>query len=153
MNIVVVCRGQAVPCIVRKIGPTHRHMSTQRATTNEAVEADDEYDPYGVVPDSFVEEMNEHAGETISTIPAALDVAERLPSTTDNRDRRRCPSCRGYAIQHKTAMSRRENQKPGSWKCPCGHHFNTPLPSLNECDAAADELARLVEFLETGSPE
>lgn len=128
-------------------------MSTQRATTNEAVEADDEYDPYGVVPDSFVEKMNEHAGETISTIPAALDVAERLPSSTDVRDMKRCRRCRGNSVRKKTAMSRRENQKPGSWKCVCGHHFDKPLPPLNECNAADDELARLVEFLETGSPE
>ena len=41
-----------------------------------------DHDPYNVVPDGFVDAWNSQTSETVTTIPEALAVAERAPSST-----------------------------------------------------------------------
>jgi len=106
-----------------------------------------DHDPHDLVPDDFVRAWNSQTTETVTTIPEALAVAERAPSSTDHGELRRCPSCESVTVTSKTARVERENQKDGALKCAaCGAHFSDPLPSkeaeLNHSQATLSEVTR-----------
>jgi len=89
-----------------------------------------DHDPHNLVPSGFVDAWNSQTSETVTTIPEALAVAERAPSSTPHGELRRCPSCESVTVTSKTAIVERENQEPGAHKCAaCGAHFDEPLAS------------------------
>jgi len=89
-----------------------------------------DHDPHGIVPSDFVRAWNSQTSETVTTIPEALAVAERAPSSTPHGELRRCPECSSVSVSSKTAIVERENTKEGTHKCSaCGAHFDEPLPS------------------------
>lgn len=85
---------------------------------------DSEYDPYGVVPESFLDDYD------ADTIPEALETAERRPSTTDPDDLSRCPECGSTQIKRKVAHDHSDRQ-PGNWRCTCcWRHFDDPAHGM-----------------------
>jgi len=57
-------------------------------------------DPYGIVPDSFVDDWD------ADSIAEALAKAEAAPSTTDPRAQQRCPDCLGARFRRCAAPRR-----------------------------------------------
>lgn len=90
-------------------------------------------DPYGVVPDEFVETFDN------------FEEAERQPSTTDRGDLTRCRYCKSTNITPKPGSAvagECGHRKPGGWRCcnsDCGKHFSKPLPPANEVDETGGE--------------
>jgi DNA-binding transcriptional regulator YiaG len=85
--------------------------------------------PEEVIPDTFPEEWD------ADTVEGALEKAEKAPSTTPGREKKRCPAegCLSTKIQLKTGVGTRKNEKKERYKCNhCSFHTNNPLPPRAE---------------------
>lgn len=81
-----------------------------------------EYDPHGIVPDDFCRVWG------AATIPEALAIAERAPSSTPESAQRLCPECESVKVQRKCQSMDMSTQKDGAYKCDsCKAHFDSPL--------------------------
>jgi len=106
-------------------------MSAKRPTPDpEFVDdrhGDDERDPYGIVPDGFVERWG------ASSIDEALRKAEQAPSTTPDGEMRRCPDCGSVKIVSKPGHKEMPNKRDEPLKCgECGAHLSSAAPSREE---------------------
>ena len=82
-------------------------------------------DPYGIVPDDFVQNWG---GPEVTTIAGALRVAEQAPSTTDPAEMDRCPECGSVKLRSKPGATQ-ANSREGSTQCVrCKAHLTDPLP-------------------------
>ena len=90
-------------------------------------------DPYGIVPDGFVERFDD-----AETIAGALEAAKRAPSTTDINSRATCAreGCDSVRIkQAQDTVARQPNRKGSAYRClTCGHRFDTPEPPRSETE-------------------
>jgi len=109
-----------------------------------------EPDPLGIVPEGFVANWRDAAAETtlsdalgeswapmraddVTSLSDALAVAERAPSTTDERDMDRCRYCGSVKISRLDPTAPQESQREGVWVCNhCDETFDTPLPARSE---------------------
>ena len=99
-------------------------MSAKRASTER------ERDPHGVIPDSFLERY-----PAADSIREALRMAEREAAADrfELESRERCPECESTRLRKKhESVADQPNRREGAYKCANGHHFDTPLPSVNE---------------------
>ena len=99
-------------------------MSTQRPAAFVTPDPDDP-DPYDIVPDDFVDRF-----EGAETIPEALAAAARQPSTTDARDKRRCPECLQCKVRRRRDFTN-QTDIDDDWKCKeteCCATFDRPVP-------------------------
>jgi len=109
-------------------------MSAKRATPDpdfiDDRHGDDDADPYGIVPDGFVERWG------ASSIDEALRKAEEAPSTTPDGEMRRCPNpdCGSIKVIAKPGHKPMPNKREESdFKCgECGFHFSDPAPSRED---------------------
>ena len=88
-------------------------------------------DPYGIVPEGFVERY-----DGASTIAEALRMAERETSKTDPDEFSRCPDpdCGSIRLRKKAGSVEMEHRKDTAMKCTsCGLHFDDPAPSREDC--------------------
>lgn len=89
-----------------------------------AVDDSDEYDPYGIIPDGFVERFPD-----ADTVPEALRAAEKAPSTTDYSAQPRCRHCGSIRIVEKTGWTSSPIRLDAPLKCDgCGSHMAETLP-------------------------
>ena len=95
---------------------TTRHPPTDGRTPDR--------DPHGIIPDGFLDAYG------ASTIPEALDKAERAPSTTNPHTQPRCPDCGSIKCIPKPGHHEMDAKKDTKFSCgECGHHFDQPAPS------------------------
>jgi len=94
-----------------------------------------EHDPHDIIPDGFLEAYG------ASTIPEALDKAERAPSTTNPHTQPRCPDCGSIKCIPKPGHRELPAKLDTNFSCgECGHHFDEPAPSkLDELKQRAAE--------------
>ena len=89
-----------------------------------AVDSKRDRDPHDIIPDGFL------AAYGASTIPEALDKAERAPSTTNPHTQPRCPDCGSIKCIPKPGHHEMDAKKDTKFSCgECGHHFDQPAPS------------------------
>lgn len=104
------------------------------------------HDPHDLVPDNFVQAWNRQTDATVTTIPEALAVAERAPSSTPHGEFRRCPECQSVKVRHKCGSREIPNERDGEFKCEeCGEHFSNPGESRE--DAMPGEQATFREVM------
>lgn len=90
---------------------------------------DTDHDPHDIIPDGFCEAYGEE------TIPAAIEAAERAPSTTDIETRKRCPVCFTTRLRPKpNGYTDSPNKIEAKYKCNNAHHFDDPWPPAAEID-------------------
>jgi DNA-binding transcriptional regulator YiaG len=89
-------------------------------------------DPFDIVPDDFTDAWD------ASSIPDALERAERGKSTTPASDQPRCPVCKSIRIKTKTATVKQSNQIDTPYRCINSHHFRTPLEPASQDDVVSD---------------
>lgn len=86
-------------------------------------------DPYGIVPDGFVERSS------ATTIAGALKEAEQADTKTHAREFPRCPNedCHSIRIRKKPGHRTMDHKKDGAYKCTnCHEHFSEPAPPREE---------------------
>ena len=87
----------------------------------------DEHDPYGIVPDSFVDDYD------AETFEEALRKAEEATTTTPDSEQPRCPDCGSKHIIQKNSRKPCHNRIETNWKClksNCLHHFDEPADPI-----------------------
>lgn len=86
-------------------------------------------DPHDIIPDGFLEAYN------ATSIPEALDKAERAPSTTNPYTQPRCPDpdCGSIKVIPKPGHRELPDKLDTNFSCgECGAHFDEPAPSKLE---------------------
>jgi len=100
-------------------------MSAQHAPHD--AEAPEPVDPYGIVPEGFLDDWN------ADSIADALQNAEAAPSTTDQRQQRRCPNCLAARLTPLT-----DDYSDGEWACTeCHARPAAVLPSQADAERQA----------------
>lgn len=92
--------------------------------------ADDWHDPHDLIPETFKREYR-----SFESVRDALEHQERLPSSTPEAARARCPDCGSTSITpHNTAPD--GGPAPADWKCTeCKTWFDDPeKPTMNDYD-------------------
>ena len=108
-------------------------MSTDREFVDDRYDAPDDPDPYGIVPNDFIQNWG---GPEVTTIAGALRVAEQAPSTTDPAEMDRCPECGSVKLRSKPGATQ-ANSREGSTQCVrCKAHLTDPLPPRAAFDVA-----------------
>ena len=102
-------------------------MSAHHASADGTPWRDDrdrDCDPHDIVPEGFV------AAWGGDSIPHALAIAERAPSSSHDASQPCCPECASLKIRTKTATVAQSNQRPEDHRCEaCGAHFDEPADS------------------------
>ena len=103
-------------------------MSTDTPAAFVDLDARDDPDPYGIVPDDFVDRF-----EGAETIPEALAAAQRQRGTTDLRRFRRCRRCLSIKLHSKPGVEQQSNERDEPVVCNnCDFHQYEPLPPAAE---------------------
>ena len=106
--------------------------------------ASDELDPYGIIPDSFLDDWG------ADTVPEALRKAEAAPSTTPDDERRRCPYCGGCQVRTKPDSYSSGHKRPEKFVCAkagCRRHFDQPADE--NTIPMTDERADTFDWIDT----
>ena len=87
--------------------------------------APDAHDPYGIIPEGFVDAYD------ATSIPEALRKAEQADPCTPTDEMKRCPTCLTVRIRIKVGDPDRDQRTAGAYTCAeCSSHFDEPLPPL-----------------------
>ena len=84
-----------------------------------------ERDPHNIIPDEFWEEFG------------SIEAARSAPSTTDEREQKRCPECESVNILKKAGQpaDHPEHRRDFDFRCArCGFHFDEPKPPVVEIE-------------------